>query len=260
MKEWMTIDDLTDYLQVSQTKIRHLIKQGQIPFHSKLGSPRFFKPEIDDWMMTETNGNEESSNKEQDFKYRGTAIKEYMLTASKILIGQTALNRWPEFIKKAVAASKKSNRSFLYRKEFQPLIQNFNDYLRLSCQVGLIDNRKEEEREKHYYPTEYAERIYLEKDAEKIKEIILESILDLVRRKLETIPQERHAIFLLWYLLKLREKGLDPQESHFDKGGEANFFPRIRLNFSLSLCDFLFGGDRTKEQEFLERWEKHVKN
>lgn len=35
---------------------------------------------------------------------------------------------------------------------------------------------------------------------------------------METIPLERHALFLLWYILKIKEKGLEPDESHFDQG------------------------------------------
>lgn len=259
MKPWMTTEDLSNYLQITQTKIRHLIKQNKIPFHDKLGYPRFFKPEIDEWMRTPTDNVQPADDTGASFIYRDKSIKEYMLTASKILIGPTAWDRLPDFIKKTVSIFKEINRPFLYRKEFEPLMNNFNDYLRLSCQIGLIDNIKEEEREKHYYPTEYSHKIYSAENHEDIKTSIHDSILDLVICNMETIPLERHAIFLLWHLLKIREKGLEPDESHFNKGGESNFYPKIRLNFAISFCDFLFEKDRSLEQLFLETWEKYAR-
>jgi hypothetical protein len=126
--------------------------------------------------------------------------------------------------------------------------------LRLSCQLGLIDNVREG-RYSHYFPTEFALKIYDEVDEGAIKEIIKESILDIVKRGKETIPQERHAVFLLWYLLKIKDLGEEPEEYHFNKG-ENNFFPRIRLNFAKGLCDFLFGKDEEKEKEFLRKWDE----
>ena len=259
MEPWMTTEDLSNYLQIPHSKIRHLIKQSKIPFHDKLGYPRFFKPEIDEWMRTPTDNVQPADDTGASFIYRDKSIKEYMLTASKILIGPTARNRLPDFIKKTVIMAKEVDRPFLYRKEFEPLMNNFNDYLRLSCQLGLIDNRKEEEREKHYYPTEYSQRFPSVDNHVDIKISIHESILDLVRRNMETIPLERHAIFLLWYLLKIREKGLEPDESHFDQGGESNFYPKIRLNFVISFCDFLFEKNRSREQSFLETWDQYLK-
>ena len=258
MGEWMTIDDLSEYLQVPATKIRHFIKQRKIPYHDKLGTPRFFKPDIDDWMKTPLDLNQNKTQIDESFIYRETPIKEYMLTASKILIGQTSWMRLPEFIKKAVDLRNKTDRDFLYRKEFEPLMANFNDYLRISCQLGLIDNRREWEREKHYYLTDYSDRLFLEEDTEKIKKIILDSILDIVKRKMESMPQERHAIYLLWYLLKIKEKGIKIEESLLSKGEENNFYPQIKQNFSIGLCEFLFGADTSKELSFLERWEKHA--
>lgn len=258
MREWMTIDDLSDYLQIPQTKIRLFIKQNTIPFHDKLGSPRFFRPDIDEWMKAPIIMDQPGKEREAAFIYRDKPIKEYVLTATKILIGETSWNRLPDFIKGAVNKCQDIDRSFLYRKEFDPLINNFNDYLRVSCQLGLIDNRPGIKREKHYYPTEFSEKIYLIEDIEDIKITILESILNIVKHKMETIPQERHAVLLLWYLLKIKEKGLKPDESQFNKGGEDNFFPTIRLNFTVSLCDFLFNKDRTKEKTFLTRWDKYL--
>ncbi len=258
MKDWMTIDDLSDYLQITQTKIHNLIKKERIPFHDKLGSPRFFKTDIDNWMRTPMSIDKLDKGQEVSFNYRDKPIKEYVLTATKILVGQTAWNRLPGFIKDSVSMCKKIDRAFLYRKEFEPIINNFNDYLRVTCWLGLIDNRPGLKREKHYFPTEFSEKIYLVDSIEEIKTNILDSIIYIVKRNMETIPLERHAILLLWYLLKIKEKGLKPDESHFDKGGEDNFFPAIRLNFTISFCDFLFGKDRKKERMFLERWDKHL--
>jgi hypothetical protein len=168
--------------------------------------------------------------------------------------------RLPEFIKKAVDLRNKTDRDFLYRKEFEPLTTNFNDYLWISCQLGLIDNRREWEREKHYYPTDFSDRLFVEKGTEKVKEIILDSVLDIVKRNMESIPQKRHAIYLLWYLLKIKEKGMEIEESLLSKGEENNFYPQIRLNFSIGLYDFLFGNDTLKETAFFRRWNEYVRS
>lgn len=258
MREWMTIEDLSDYLQIPSSKIRFLIKENKIPYHDKLGSPRFFKPDIDEWMRTPINEGQKTTNDESVYLYRGTPVKEFKLTASKVLIGKNALNKLPDFILEAVKASKEQNRPFLYRREFEPLIDNFNDYLRVSCQLGLIDNRPGEEREKHYYPTNYSEKIYIENNTEKTKKIILDSILDIVKQKMETIPQQRHSILLLWYYLKIRAKGKIPEESHFNLGGENNYYPTIRLNFAKSLFHFLIGEDESREEAFLGKLNKYM--
>lgn len=78
---------------------------------------------------------------------------------------------------------------------------------------------------------------------------------DASSQKKEEIPQEHHAMFLLWYLLKLKENGVKPSESHFKKGGEINSFPMIRLKFTKGLCQFLFGGNQEHESKFLCKWE-----
>ena len=62
------------------------------------------------------------------------------------------------------------------------------------------------------------------------------------------------------YLLKLKEKGVEPDEADFNKGGEINYYPMIRLNFSESLCNFLFEGDKSKEQEYLREWDQFIRS
>jgi len=257
MREWMTIDDLCEYLQVPKTKIRHFIKQRQIPYHDKFGSPRFFKSEIDDWMRSEIVEKQEFFYGEDPFIYRGKSIKAYMLSASKVLIGPKAWSRLPDFLKKSVGVYNEMDRAYLFRKDFEPIMNNFNDYLRVCCQLGFIDNERVG-RVAHYIPTEYSQRIYEESEVDPRKQIFLDGIIEIVKQGKEIIPQERHAIFLLWYLLKIREQNLEPKESHFNKGGETTYFPLIRLNFSVSFCDFLFGKDREKEQEFLKDWDQHI--
>ncbi|MDP2168160.1 MAG: helix-turn-helix domain-containing protein [Thermodesulfovibrionales bacterium] len=265
MKEWMNVKELSEYLGLPESKIRFLIKQKGIPFSSRLGEPRFNKKEIDEWMRgessTETEGRDNMlkiHDEGKDFIYRGKPIKDNTLSASRVLIGETPLNRLPGFIKKTVEKVKGKKEGYLYREEFKPFLNNFNDFLRLSCQLGLINNLVEEERKKHYHPTEYAERIYHENDPHQIKQIILESILNIVRKQIEIKPDEKHAVLLLWYLLKLKEEGIKPMEYHFklDKDKPNNYFPKIRLDFASGLNYFLFEGDEEKEREFLSEWGK----
>jgi hypothetical protein len=266
MKDWMTTKDLSEYLKIPESRIRFFIKQRNIPFSDRIGEPRFNKAEIDEWMRGEVSTKMENIQETHDegtnFLYRGKLIKDNTLTASIVLIGETPLRRLPEFIKNTVAKVKKIGRSYLYHEEFEPFLNNFNDYLRISCQLGLINSLKEEERKKHYYPTEFAERIYLENDTTKIKQIILESIINIVRKNIEFNPNEKHAVLLLWYFLTLKEKGIEPMEYHFklDKDKPNNYFPRIRLSFTSSLSYFLFENDEKKEKEFLSEWNSLILN
>lgn len=276
----MTITDLSDYLQIPESKIRSFIKNRRIPFHDNHGFLRFNKNGIDEWMKTPTSEltlkvgkdvayaeDKEVSEKNMEIagqiSYREKPINEYVLTATIIFISVSAWTRIPDFIIKTIRAINETKlrehgRNYLYREEFKPFINNFNDYLRICCQLGLIDNKQGNGRRKHYYPTKYAEQIYQE--PHQAKKIILDSILYIVRNKLETFPHERHSILLLWYLLALKEKGLEPEEQHFklDKDKTNNYFPLIRLNFTKSLCHFLFDNDIKKEQQFLTEWKKLV--
>lgn len=257
----MTIKALSEYLQIPQSRIRSLVKQKGIPFHDHHGFLRFHRPEIDEWMKTPVREDTEDTDTQgQGFLYRGKPIKSYRLTASKILMTETAWNRLPEFIKKTVEKINEIDRNYLLRKEFAPIIDNYNDYLRVSCQLGLIEKEKGDGREKHYYPTDYAEEIYAaEEDLEEIRGIILRSILHIVENKMELKPYERHAILLLWYFLKIGEKRIQPEEKHFRKDGkrENNFYPHIRLAFTKSLYGFLLNNKNIKT-DFLTEWKQFL--
>jgi excisionase family DNA binding protein len=267
MKDWMTFKDLSHYLQISENKIRFFIKHKQIPFHDKHGILRFSREEIDEWMKTPaTKRIGEVEDKKNRYIYRDKPIKEYLLAATKILIGRKPWSRLPEFIKSVVDRINDikvhdNGRDFLHRKEFTLFSNKYSDYLNVSCQLGLIEKRRGVGKEKQYYKTIYAEKMANEESNEQIKEIILDSILNIVKSKLETFPDERHSIFLLWYILAIKGKGLQPNENHFRKdSGELSYYPSIRFNYSKSLCEFIFDNDRNKEQQFLNEWNRLVTN
>lgn len=261
MKEWMTIKDLSEYLQASESMIRSFIRQKRIPFYDNHGLLRFNKAEIDEWMKTPEAENNHDISGEGEFIYRGRSIKDYKLTASLVLIGAKPWERLPEFVKKTVKALNDIERDYLYHEEFESFLDNYNDYLRISCQLGLIENRKEDDRKKHYYPTEYAKKIFAAENIGQIKQIILNSILNIIEKNLETKPDERHTILLLWYILSIKDKDRGPDEYYFrlmkDKAG--NNYPSIRFGFINSFCEYLFEGDRKKEQEFFDAWCKLIK-
>ncbi|MCF7740962.1 MAG: helix-turn-helix domain-containing protein [Candidatus Marinimicrobia bacterium] len=53
---WLTIDELSDYIKLSQTSIRRLINKDKIPF-SRLGNSKkskiiFNRKQIDLWLLT----------------------------------------------------------------------------------------------------------------------------------------------------------------------------------------------------------------
>jgi excisionase family DNA binding protein len=260
MENWLTLKEVSAYLKVPVSKIQSLMQEGKIPFHDKHGILRFSQAEIDAWLFNESTpvrNDQQASSVDNDFSYRGKPIKSFALTASKILIGDTAFTRFPEFIRKSINALKDKGRVFLYREEFIPFSNNYMDYLRVCCQLGLIDNLQEDGRRKRYYPTEYAQRIYAEEDDKRIKKIILESILDIARKNIEMRPGQRHSVYLLWYFLNIKAMGIVPNPSHFDKG-EYTAYPVIRYNFTMSLCNYLFEGDENEEQNFLNEWNKFM--
>jgi hypothetical protein len=265
MKDWMTIRDLGGYLQISENKIRFFIKQRQIPFHDKHGILRFSKEEIDEWMKTPaTRRAEEAEDKKSLYVYRDKPIEEYALTATKVLIGKKPWERLPGFVRNFIdrindIRAGDRGRDFLHRREFSLFSNKYGDYLNVCCQLGLIEKRRGAGREKQYSPTIYTRKMAEEDGNEQSKEVILNSILEIVKKKSETSPDERHAILLLWYILSIRAKGLQPNENHFRKSaGEFSYYPSIRLNFSKSLCDFLFDNDRIKEQHFLNEWNRLI--
>lgn len=259
-KDWLTTKDLSEYLQVPESKINFLVKAKQIPYHDGHGFLRFNREEIDEWMkLPPVEADQNNLEEDSRFIYRGKPIKEFMLAASRILLVETPWKRLPDFIKESVIQSKKGTREYLLRTEFDPFIDNFDDYLRVSCQLGLIEKQKGNGKMKHYYPSEYAKKMHLEKNPENIKKIILDSVLSIVKHGRETEPDERHAIFLLWYILKIREEGLTPEEHYFWKGDKVgNYYPKIRLSFAKSLHSFLFNKDKDKEQAFLNEWNKYI--
>jgi len=163
MREWMTNEDLSEYLRVPASRIRNLIKRNQIPYHNKSGTPRFLRQEIDEWLRSGISETQDSQKEDDQSIYRGRPIKNYMMAASKVLIGPNAWWRLPAFIQKSIEVFKKTDRPYLLRNDFEPLVNNFKDYLRVSCQLGLIDNIREG-RIAHYTPTEYATQIYDEND------------------------------------------------------------------------------------------------
>ena len=276
----MKIEGLCEYLQVPESWIRSKIKLNAIPFHNSHGILRFNRQEVDDWMkvpsshravqsrsveMEDEGRNDRMSADGQMvadlYPYRQKPIKEYILTATKILSGRSPWMRLPDFIKKTVNKMKEHDRDYLYRKEFSSFLPNFNDYLRVSCQLGLIDkvgNEEQDERIKRYHPTYYAKQISTEDDIERVRKIIADSVLHIVRTNREAIPDERHAILLLWLFLKINNSGTEPQQYHFKKETDKlkGYFPRIRLSFAESLSHFLFAGDAVKEREFLSKWEQ----
>lgn len=258
MSEWMTIGELSDYLKFPEGKIRDLVKQKSIPFSMRLGSLRFPKSEIDQWMMTPPGGNGSSPLNDTSLVYRGKPIKDYTLAASKILLSAAPWGRLTDFLRKAITLADDVKRAYPHLNEFKHLMPNAYDYVRVCFQLGLLDKEREGRRV-HYSPTEYAHRLRRASAGEVEKAIILKSILNLVKNGLELIPDERHAIFLLWYGLKLKARGDVPNESFFSKEGEDTHYPKIRFMFSRSLCDFLFGGSASREQEFLGQWEKFLK-
>lgn len=255
-RELMNLKDLSDYLQVPESKIKRLINSDQFPYHDTLGTPRFFREEIDVWIKSGAPKERDVAGEGAQFLYRGKPVLEYMLTCSQVLIGKTPLERLPGFIRDACSALDESGHDFLLRKEFEPLISNYNDYLRLSCQLGLIDNVRVG-RTAEYYLTDFARQVCDADGAEAVRAAIRDSVWDIVKNGKESLPQERHAVFLIWYFFKLKSEGIEPTEDLFDKGGEKDsFYPKIRLDYTKGLCEFIFGGDAAEEARYFDQWDK----
>ncbi len=255
-KELMTKKDLSAYLQVPESTVQRFLNNNQIPHHDTLGSPRFYKSEIDAWIKSGVTKKNDVPSEGAQYLYREKPILEYKLSASRVLIGQTPLERLPGFVRDACNLVNEGEKAYLLSQDFKTLkIKNFNDYLRLSCQLGLIDNVRAG-RIVHYFPTEFARQIWVDDGIEAVRETIKNCVRDIVKKGKETLPQQRHSIFLLWYILKLKSEGVDLSEDYFNRGGETTFFPMIRMNYAKGLCAFLFDGKTSEEGEYFSAWNK----
>lgn len=54
--EWMTIEEVADYLKLSRSKLYDMAQNGEIPCSKVAGRWRFFRAEIDDWMLRQRPG------------------------------------------------------------------------------------------------------------------------------------------------------------------------------------------------------------
>ena len=155
MKEWMTIKDLGGYLQLSQNKIRFFVKHEQIPFYDKHGILRFNREEIDQWMKAPAAEKTGESAGKDLYIYRDRPIREYALTATKILTGRKAWGRLPGFIRNFVERVNDirvhdNGRDYLHRGEFSLFSDKYGDYVNICCQLGLIEKKRGKGREKRY--------------------------------------------------------------------------------------------------------------
>ena len=49
--QWMTLEDVADYLKLSRSRLYDMAQSGEIPCSKVAGRWRFFRPEIDEWML-----------------------------------------------------------------------------------------------------------------------------------------------------------------------------------------------------------------
>ncbi|MGO9952157.1 MAG: helix-turn-helix domain-containing protein, partial [Dissulfurispiraceae bacterium] len=249
MDQWMTAQELGEYLKISVGKVYSLVRDKKIPFYDHHGFLRFNKDDIDSWMKTPSPACDEEKTGGPSIMttYRGEPLARLVLTAAKILVGKTAWERLPIFVKGYVELAAQKDRPYLLRKEFSSIMANFNDYLRVCYQLGLIEKELWQGREKKYIISEFSERIAADGNRANIKATICDSILQIVRTHREKIPDERHAIYLLWHFLSLRNAGIEPSQNDFIKEEREaqNFFPQIRLGYVKGLAELLFGRDRT---------------
>ena len=49
--EWMTIEEVADYLKLSRSKLYDMAQSGEIPCSKVAGRWRFLRPEVDRWML-----------------------------------------------------------------------------------------------------------------------------------------------------------------------------------------------------------------
>lgn len=48
---WMTLDEVANYLKLSRSKLYAMARSGEIPCSKVAGQWRFFRPEVDEWML-----------------------------------------------------------------------------------------------------------------------------------------------------------------------------------------------------------------
>ena len=53
---WMTLEEVADYLRLSRSKLYDMAQSGEIPCSKVAGRWRFFRPEIDAWMLRKRPG------------------------------------------------------------------------------------------------------------------------------------------------------------------------------------------------------------
>lgn len=260
---WMTVEEVSQYLRLSKAKVYQLVREQKLPFHNNHGFMRFYKEEIDTWMKTPDEKLADKALKSISTKlaisYRGRPIPEYMLTASKILIGPAAWNRLPAFIEEFIVRSRQAGGG-LRREDILEIDKNANDYLRVSYQLGLIDKRNIDGRLKLYTPSPVLISFSLHADGSSIQDVIRDSILLIARDKTESVPDERHCLYLLWLYLTLLHEDCSIDDSFFMIRGsdEHNYYPRIRYSFIKSFYEFLFNGDRQKAMDFYNKWIKLI--
>ena len=49
--EWMTVEEVADYLKLSRSKLYDMAQNGEIPCSKVAGRWRFYRPEVDEWML-----------------------------------------------------------------------------------------------------------------------------------------------------------------------------------------------------------------
>ena len=256
MKTWMSKAEVSEYLGgVPESKIQELMSKG-FPYHEKFEILLFNREEVDNWMKEP-----EPAADEKVLSYRGKPIMSYTLTASRILCGEKPWHQIGKFVKAAAEIAGRRHRDFVTRDDLIETGKNFNDYLRVCCQLGLFKKRDAGGRRKAYMLTPFAKLIAADPEQKNAQKAILNSINEIVTREDEyqSDQGERHAVFLLWYYLKLKERGVTPTEVHFRRQAENNYFPLIRLQFTTGLYRYLFNSNNIDEIDFITGWDSILK-
>lgn len=255
----MTVEEVSEYLKLSKAKVYQLVREQRLPFHNNHGFLRFYKEDIDTWMKTPVEKLVYKAvnpiSPKLAISYCGRPILDYMLTASKILIGPSAWNRLPIFIEEFNVRSKQEGGG-LRREDILEIGNNANDYLRVSCQLGLIDKKNIGGRKKLYTPANVLKGFSLHTDGSNLQDAISDSILQIASDKTESVPDERHCIYLLWLYLTLIHENCSIDDGFFitKERDEHNYYPKIRHSFIKSFYEFLFNDDRQRAMAFYSKW------